>query len=166
MTISNGFISLALLIAATSATELTFPGDKQRQLIKSPLPHTYIDQDDIPKSFFWGNVSGRSYLTKTLNQHIPQYCGSCWAHSSLSSLADRIKIARNGKGTEINLSVQFLLNCGGGSDTSTHEPAGSCQGGSSIRAYEFINKIGYIPYGEHYYFLRIERVVPSWSKQY
>lgn len=36
---------------------------------------------------------------------LPQ-CGSCWAHSALSSLADRIKIARNAQGVDINLSIQ------------------------------------------------------------
>jgi Papain family cysteine protease len=79
-----------------------------------PLPHTYVSLEDLPKEFHWGNVDGVSYLTRNLNQHIPQYCGSCWAHASLSSLADRIKIARNGSvgGDDINLSIQHVLNCG------------------------------------------------------
>jgi len=31
------------------------------------------------------------------------------AHGALSSLADRIKIARLGQGDDINLSIQFIL---------------------------------------------------------
>ena len=42
----------------------------------------------LPDDFHWGNVNGVSYLTHSLNQHVPQYCGSCWAHGALSSLAD------------------------------------------------------------------------------
>ena len=79
----------------------------------SPLPHTYIKDDDLPDNFSWDNVNGRSFLTRSLNQHIPQYCGSCWAHGSISSLNDRIKIARNATGDEINLSIQHILNCAG-----------------------------------------------------
>ena len=75
----------------------------------SPLPHEYIDDKDVPMNWDWRNVDGKSYLTKMLNQHIPQYCGSCWAHGALSALADRIKIARQGTGDEINLSVQHVL---------------------------------------------------------
>ena len=143
-----------VIIAFTSATEIFFTGDDKKSHITSPLPYSLIlekhgltetdiqsTQDALkylPKSFFWGNVSGVSYLTHSLNQHIPQYCGSCWAHSSMSALADRIKIARNATGTDINLSIQFILNCG--------SEAGSCSGGSAIRAYEFIHKKGYIPF--------------------
>lgn len=89
-----------------------------------PMPHTYITEGDLPEEFSWANVSGVSYLTKSLNQHYPIWCGSCWAHGSLSSLADRIKIARQGSvgGDDINLSVQHILNCGG-------KIAGSCRGG-------------------------------------
>ena len=57
----------------------------------------------------------------------------------MSALADRIKIARDGQGQDINLSIQYLLNCGG-------SRAGSCQGGSSLRAYKFIHENGFIPY--------------------
>jgi cathepsin X len=106
---------------------------------KNPLPHTYITPHQLPDEFNWGSVNGRSYITRSLNQHIPQYCGSCWAHSALSSLADRIKIARPEQtGDEINLSIQYLLNCAG--------TAGSCHGGSATGAYEFIKENGFIPY--------------------
>jgi cathepsin X len=96
----------------------------------SPLPIDYIDPKILPESFSWENVDGVSYLTKNLNQHIPQYCGSCWLHAALSSLADRIKIHRNAYGDDINLSVQAVLNCG--------RKAGSCHGGSVIKTYKYI----------------------------
>jgi len=131
----------------------------------------FLVDADLPDNFSWSNVNGASYLTKMLNQHIPQYCGSCWAHGALSSLADRIKIARGkfnsfstcvilvfktcidmhsriarsfaacvgGKGPEINLSIQHVLNCGG-------DVAGSCHGGTGTGVYEFIKQTGYIPH--------------------
>merc|ERR1719161_25858 len=86
----------------------------------------------FPDEFTWCNKDGVSYCTASLNQHIPQYCGSCWAHGALSSLADRIKIARKAQGVEIQLSVQHMLNCG---------TAGSCHGGLPGSAYQWIKNI-------------------------
>jgi len=100
-----------------------------KEQVHSPLPHTYVQDSDVPTDFSWGNVDGVSYLTKSLNQHIPQYCGSCWAHGAVSALGDRIKIARKAQGVDVNLAVQHVLNCGN---------AGTCYGGNSGPAYQWI----------------------------
>jgi cathepsin X len=50
----------------------------------------------------------------------------------MSALADRIKIARGAKGSDINLSIQHLLNCGN---------AGTCYGGSVDGPYQWIYDI-------------------------
>lgn len=55
----------------------------------------------------------------------------------MSSFADRIKIARLGAGSDINLSIQYILNCGN---------AGSCHGGYHTGVYEYIRESGFIPY--------------------
>lgn len=126
------------VVAYTS--ELKIPkGSLRRSFVTSDLPHEKISLLDLPKSWDWGDVNGRSYLTKSQNQHIPQYCGSCWAFGALSSLSDRIKIARGGKGADIMLSPQFILNC-------ATKVAGSCNGGDHIGVYEFIKSYGNIPF--------------------
>lgn len=89
-------------------------------------PETY------PENFSWCNNNGVSYCTMSRNQHIPQYCGSCWAHGAMSAFADRIKIARKALGVDINLSIQHMLNCGN---------AGSCHGGSIDGPYQWIYEI-------------------------
>ena len=98
----------------------------------SPLPHETLGAADLPESFTWCDKDGVNYCTMSRNQHIPQYCGSCWAHGAVSALADRIKIARGAKGIDINLSVQHMLNCG---------TAGSCHGGSVDGPYQWIHSI-------------------------
>jgi cathepsin X len=88
--------------------------------------------EDMPKELNWCNKDGKNYCTRSRNQHIPQYCGSCWAHGSVSALGDRIKIARGAQGIDIDLSVQHILNCGG---------VGSCHGGSVAGPYQWLKGI-------------------------
>jgi cathepsin X len=114
--------------AQTEAAGIVWRGNHT----KSPLPHETLADEILPKSFTWCDNDGVNYCTMSRNQHIPQYCGSCWAHGSVSALGDRIKIARKGKGIDINLAVQHILNCGN---------VGSCHGGSVDGPYQWLHQI-------------------------
>jgi len=94
--------------------------------------HHLLTAQTVPDEFSWCNKDGVNYCTASRNQHIPQYCGSCWAHGAVSALQDRIKIARNGAGPDITLSIQHMLNCGN---------AGSCYGGSVDGPYQWIHSL-------------------------
>jgi cathepsin X len=99
-------------------------------VVKSPKP-----LGPTPDSFDWCNISGVNYCTKDLNQHIPQYCGSCWAHGSMSALADRWKFHSKSEKTDFLPAIQVILNCG-------TNVAGSCGGGSGSGAYQFVYENG------------------------
>ncbi|QDZ23427.1 papain cysteine proteinase [Chloropicon primus] len=106
---------------------------KNGEKIIRPRPQELMSVTDVPTNFFWGNVNGTNFLTETRNQHIPQYCGSCWAMGTTSSLSDRIKIAQKGGYPEVILSPQVMVNCRYG---------GSCEGGDPYEAYESIAQYG------------------------
>ncbi|KAF4658085.1 hypothetical protein FOL47_008192 [Perkinsus chesapeaki] len=100
---------------------------------RSILPET-AGIKKVPKAFDWRNVSGvTSYKSWDKNQHIPQYCGSCWAQAVTSMLSDRINIQRNGTWPPINLAPQVLINC---------EYGGSCEGGNPYEALAEIKEHG------------------------
>jgi cathepsin X len=93
--------------------------------VLTELPN--IPANDLPSYFWWGNVSGTNYLTIQRNQHIPIYCGSCWAHATTSALSDRIKIMRKAQWPDVNLSPQILISC-------DYADSG-CDGGDPKNAY-------------------------------
>jgi cathepsin X len=133
-------LTLFALLAGASARRpsevWTKEQDEAAGIIKnkyfSTRPQDIIPTESLPSNFTWCDVDGVNYCTMSRNQHIPQYCGSCWAHGSVSALGDRIKIARKGKGVDINLSVQHMLNCGN---------VGSCHGGSVMGPYQWIHQM-------------------------
>ena len=94
-------------------------GDEGEHVV-SPLPAQYVKDEELPERYDIRNLDGHNYATWEKNQHIPQYCGSCWAQSSTSAIADRINLMRKGAWPTIELSVQEVINCG---------HSGSCHGG-------------------------------------
>ena len=113
---------------ATEKLGVTWRGNSSKTTSHSLLsaPAAY------PADFTWCDKDGKSYCTMSRNQHIPQYCGSCWAHGAVSALGDRVKIARGGQGVDVNLAVQHVLNCGN---------VGSCHGGSIDGTYQWLHDI-------------------------
>jgi cathepsin X len=95
-------------------------------LIKKPL----VPVNDMPDQWIWNDIDGVNYLTNLRNQHVPQYCGSCWAHAATSALSDRIKIARKAAWPDINVAPQVLISCSGDD---------GCHGGEAYNAFEWLN---------------------------
>lgn len=94
----------------------------------------------MPQDFNWGNVSGVSFLIPMRNQHIPLYCGSCWAFASTNVLSDRWNVRYRNSGSpppNIMLSTQNVLSCG-----NALTKCGTCQGGDDVPVFTYAQTHG------------------------
>ena len=118
-----------LSLEETEALGVVWRGNKTDRSSHEDLEHPSAG---YPSDLNWCNKDGVNYCTHSLNQHVPQYCGSCWEHGTVSALGDRIKIARKATAPDIELSVQNVLNCGN---------VGTCHGGTVDGTYQWIHDI-------------------------
>jgi len=97
--------------------------------------------DVMPTSWDWRNKDGVNYTSWIKNQHIPVYCGSCWAQATTSSLADRFNIllGMTGSATPIGLNAQHLVNWNAGASTGSDPGPGNCEGGDELAALAWIH---------------------------
>ena len=101
-------------------TELPEPLDPKDA---SPKP-TIID---TPEYFNWMDYNGEDWTTPAKNQGA---CSSCWDFAALGALESVINIREGCAGLNPDLSEQYVLSC--------LSDAGSCNGGSTYRAYLYI----------------------------
>jgi len=128
------FAVFALLAASASAKKFIDPvhpcrktsTEKKVENVRTPLEPVA----NLPETHIWNNVDGVNYLTNIRNQHIPSYCGSCWAHAATSALSDRIKIVREAAWPDINIAPQVLISCSGDD---------GCHGGEAFNAFEWMS---------------------------
>jgi len=99
----------------------TFKGGEKKP---EQMPWEMIGADELPDNWDWRDASGKNYLSWSKNQHIPMYCGSCWAQGTTSALADRFNIFfGTTQMSPAGLSAQWAVSYSSGGDCNGGEPS-------------------------------------------
>ncbi|KDD75147.1 papain family cysteine protease [Helicosporidium sp. ATCC 50920] len=132
---------VALLVVSAQAGCKRQINDKLRTELnaRNPAPAPQLPLESLPRNFDWNNVDGkgRSLLAPSWNQHIPQYCGSCWLHGTASMIQDRLKIVKKGLGPDVMLARQVILNC-----AAFHGLGDGCHGGDPVDVMQYMKDFG------------------------
>lgn len=107
-------------------------------VMMSPTAEELIGSRPLPLEFDWRNVAGQNFVTTDLNQHIPEYCGSCWIHGTVHALNDRLKVQRKAQFPDVLLSRQALLNCVPNPDDDGPPPG--CNGGDPWMIHKYMHE--------------------------
>ncbi|MFO8078466.1 MAG: C1 family peptidase [Thermoplasmatota archaeon] len=80
----------------------------------------------FPEEFSWIDFEGSDWTTSVKRQK----CGDCWLFGAIGCLESIINIREDCPDLDPDLSEQYVLSC--------YPKAGSCQGGWSYRAFEYM----------------------------
>mmetsp|Transcript_30086 Transcript_30086/g.58107 ORF Transcript_30086/g.58107 Transcript_30086/m.58107 type:complete len:422 (-) Transcript_30086:242-1507(-) len=105
--------------------------------LTAPTGEELVAVAKLPKHWDWRNVGGKNLVASDINQHLPQYCGSCWIHGAVGALNDRLKIMRNGAYPDIMFSRQVIMNCVPGENASLPPPG--CDGGDAFQIHAYLH---------------------------
>jgi cathepsin X len=113
------------------------------QHVTGPLPWERHDVTALPSICDWragGSFAAsgdtKNYLSWNKNQHIPQYCGSCWSQGSSSAIADRFNIYNyDSNKTPTSIDAQMLVSGNIG---------GTCNGGNPTQVYKYAHDMGLV----------------------
>lgn len=130
-------LALPGVVSCRSFHGLKKNGLPRKSVITAPTGVELVADEDLPLHFDWRNLNGRNWVVSDVNQHIPQYCGSCWIHGTTSPLNDRLKIRRNGAWPDVMLARQTLLNCVPGPNNTA--PPG-CSGGEPVMIFDYMRE--------------------------
>jgi len=147
----SAVMKVAFLAAVVSASDAELPPPSRgghgfksskpwlpRAPVGAAMPVELLVGDTVlPQNFDWRNVGGKNLVTADWNQHIPQYCGSCWIHGTTSALNDRIKAMRGGSFPDVMLGRQAILNCVPAADGEGPPPG--CNGGDSWMIHKYLH---------------------------
>lgn len=102
--------------------------------LSAPEPPLGAIEAAAPATLDWRNFLGISYVSPVKNQG---GCGSCWAFAVTAGLESQVLMAADGTDEKaFDLSEQVLVSCSG---------AGSCSGGSSASASNYVRDVGLPP---------------------